>query len=408
MANNLENILGAFEALRVNRFRTFLTLLGIVIGVAAVIMVGAAVQSGKTIIFDELQTFGLKSLWVFRSFTDDQPGKTVVSGSGIDTDDISAIMKSARQVRRLAPVCDQWNLWAKYANNYIKIQFIASGPDYKPINNDTITRGRFLIPEDLEYRRDVCVIGTKVVNKLFGSEDPLGKEIKAGESSYRVIGILKEKNRDFLASIGSGGGQDANNRVIVPITLYQRRTNTREIEYLQAEALDVSMAKTAAEEIKNILHVRHRGQYAYESQTMQQYIETAERIVQGVSWIGAIAAIVSLVVGGIGIMNIMTVSVVERIREIGLRKALGAKRSDILVQFLSEAIAISLLGGVVGTLMGIGLIWIIQILSNKPRLLAPEYIVAALAVSILTGILSGLYPAHRAASLDPVEALRHE
>ncbi|MEW5801093.1 MAG: ABC transporter permease [bacterium] len=408
MVNNLENVLSAFEALKVNRFRTFLTLLGIVIGVAAVIMVGAAVQSGKSIIFDELQTFGLKSLWVFRSFTDDQPGTTVASGSGIDADDITAIRKSTRQVRRLAPICDQRRLWAKYVNSYIKIQFIASSPDYEPINNDATSRGRFLITEDLEFRRDVCVIGIKVVNKLFGSEDPLGKEIKIGQDKYTVIGILKEKNRDFLASIGSAGGQDANNRIIVPITTYQRKMNTKQIGHIQAEAMSVSSAKPAAEEIKNILYFRHRGQYTYDSETMQQYIETADRIVQGVSWIGAIAAIVSLVVGGIGIMNIMTVSVVERIREIGLRKALGATQSDILIQFLSESICISLLGGILGTLLGTGLIWVIQILSHKPRLLAMEYIAAALAVSILTGVFSGLYPAHRAASLDPVEALRHE
>lgn len=409
MAKNIENILGALEALKANRFRTFLTLLGIIIGVAAVIMVGAAVRSGKSIIFDELQTFGLKSLWVYRSFFDDQPGTTSRSGTGINNDDIYSIRQHSPLIKRLTPVTEKWDFWAKYGNNYIKVRFLAVGIDYFVINNDSLTRGRSFMAEDLKFRRPVCVIGSKVVEKLFDdSIDPVGQEIKIRNYTYTIIGILKEKSRDFLSSIGSVGGQDANNRLVIPITTYQRQFNTRDVSYIQAEAINISSAKEAAEDIKEILGNRHKKQFAYESQTMQQYIATANRIVQGVAWVGAIAAIVSLVVGGIGIMNIMTVSVVERTKEIGLRKAVGARKVDIMVQFLFESIFISFLGGIIGGGVGVGLIWLIQLLSNKPRLLAIEYVIISLIVSILTGIFSGLYPAHRAASLDPVEALRYE
>ncbi|MBI3815327.1 MAG: FtsX-like permease family protein [Nitrospinae bacterium] len=260
----------------------------------------------------------------------------------------------------------------------------------------------------MEFKREVCVIGVKVKDKLFGAEDPLSKEIQIGKDRYTVIGVLKRKDRDFLASIGSIGGEDANDRVIVPISTYQHKHNTEMVGHIQAEAVAVSSAKAAAQEIKEILSRRHRGQYIYESQTLQQYIETANTIIMIVSWIGGIAAAVSLVVGGIGIMNIMTISVVERTREIGIRKALGARKSDIRLQFLSESVFISLSGGVIGTGVGITLISIIQVLSHKPRLLAPEYVAVALIVSILTGIFSGIYPALRAASLNPVEALRYE
>ncbi|MGA1839228.1 MAG: ABC transporter permease [bacterium] len=408
MAHHIENILSAVEVLKSNRFRTFLTLLGIIIGVAAVIMVGAAVRSGQSIIFEELETFGLKSLWVYRSFYDDQPGKTISPGTGLDNDDVTAILKNARLIKKLTPVLSNWNLWAKYDNNYVKIKLLAVGQDYALINNDSMARGRFLMAEDIEFRRSVCVIGVKVLDKLFGKNNPLGHEIIVENNKYTVVGIVEEKNRDFLSSIGSTGGEDANNRLIIPISTYQNQYNNKSIDHIQAEAIDIFSAKAAAEEIKTILHHRYKGRYNYDSYTMQQYIETTNKILQGVAWIGAIAAIVSLVVGGIGIMNIMTVSVVERIKEIGLRKALGARKIDVMIQFLSESIFISLIGGIIGTGVGISLILVIQVFSNKPRLLALKYIIVAIIVSLLTGIFSGLYPAHRASLLDPAEALRYD
>ncbi len=408
MASHLDNILIALDALLANRLRAFLSLLGIIIGVAAVIVIGAAVKSGKSIIFDELMTFGLKSLWVHRSFNEGQPGKSIKMGSGIDNDDLDALIKNSRTIDRITPVTERQDLWARNGTNFIKMKLLAVGTDYAVINNDSVFRGRFIMKEDLESRRSVCVIGRKVADKLFGIENPLGKEIQIGKDKYTTIGILEKKDRDFLASIGSIGGDDANNRVIIPISTYQRKYNSRQIGLIQAEATAIDSAKTAEEELKNILIQRHKGQYAYNSETMQQYIETANSIIRIVSWIGGVAAVVSLVVGGIGIMNIMTISVVERTREIGIRKAMGARRADIMVQFLSESVFISLLGGLCGAGAGIAIISIIQILSHKPRLLAPEYVAVALTVSILTGIFSGLYPAYRAASLDPVKALRYE
>lgn len=404
----VENVKAAFDALNTNRLRTFLTLLGIVIGVAAVIMIGGASRSGKAIIFQELETFGLKSLWVYRSYKDSQPGKTLKQGSGIDNDDIDAIARECNLIKRISPVVEKKRLWAKYGNNYFMAKLLAVDFSYGEINNDSIIRGRPILLEDVKFRRDVCIIGVKVVERLFGREESIGKEIRIGNYKYTVVGILKEKDRDFLASIGSAGGQDANDRVIIPISVYQRQYNTKEIDYIQAEALNVSIAKKAAEDIKDILNRRHKDEYRYQSETMQQYIETTDTILRIVSWIGGMAAMISLVVGGIGIMNIMTASVLERIKEIGIKKALGARKVDILIHFLTESVFISLFGGVIGTILGISCILVIELLSNKPALLAPEYVIVSLVVSILVGILSGVYPAMRAASMDPVEALRFE
>ncbi len=404
----LENTKFAIEALHANKLRSFLTLLGVIIGVAAVIMVGSASRSGRDIIFKELETFGLKSVWVYRSYHDEKPGKTVKPGTGINNDDIEAIIKECGTIKRISPVIERRGIWAKRGNKYVRIRFLAVESSYDNINNDNIIKGRFILPDDVKYRRLVCVIGSKIVDELFENEQAIGKEISLDGYKYTVVGILQEKHRDFLTSIGSVGGVDANARAIIPISVFQRQYNTKESNYIQAESINLSKAKEAAEKIKDILSRRHKGVYLYASQTMQQYIETANKILLIVTWIGTLAAIISLLAGGIGIMNIMFASVVERTKEIGIRKAIGARKIDIILQFLIESILISLFGGIIGTITGISLSCAIELLSQKPLLIAYGYIILSLLVSVIIGILSGIYPAMRAASMDPVDALRFE
>ena len=406
MTSPLENTSMALEALMTSKFRTFLAVLGIIIGVAAVIMVASTSKSGKAVIFQELETFGLKTLWVFRSYQDDQPGKTAKQGSGIDNDDVEAIARECDAVKRISPVIRKWGWWAKYDNSYSRIRLVATTPDYIEINNDSVLRGRGLLPSDVKYRKNACLIGTEVAEDLFPAENPLGRDIRIGDYRYTVVGVLKVKDRDFLSSISSTGGMDANGRVVIPISLYQHQYNTRNVDYVQAETVHISLAARAAEQIKNVLLRRHKGTYHYGSQSMQQYIQTANNILRVVTWIGNIAAAISLLVGGIGIMNIMTASVVERTQEIGTRKALGARKADITMQFLTESVMIGFFGGAIGIVLAVGLIFLVEFLSNKPLLLASEYIAISLFVSIVIGVLSGIYPASRAASMDPVDALR--
>lgn len=406
MTSPIENTNMALEALMTSKFRTFLAVLGIIIGVAAVIMVASTSKSGKAVIFEELETFGLKTLWVFRSYQDDQPGKTTKQGSGIDNDDVEAIAAECDAVRRISPVIRKWGWWAKYNNNYSKIRLVATTSDYIQINNDSVIEGRGLLPSDVKYRKNACLIGIEVADDLFPAENPLGKDIRIGDYRYTVVGILKVKDRDFLSSISSTGGMDANGRVVIPISLYQHQYNTRNVDYVQAETVHISLATKAAEQIKRVLQRRHKGTYQYASQSMQQYIQTANNILRIVTWIGNIAAAISLLVGGIGIMNIMTASVVERTQEIGTRKALGARKADIMMQFLTESVMIGFFGGAIGIVLAVGLIFLVEFLINKPLLLASEYIIISLFVSVVIGVLSGVYPASRAASMDPVDALR--
>ncbi|MCP4351486.1 MAG: FtsX-like permease family protein [Desulfobacterales bacterium] len=399
-----ENTRFAIEALNTNRFRTLLTLLGIIIGVASVILIGGISSSGKRIIFNELETFGLKSLWIFRSYQGVEPGKPLKWGTGINNSDIKAIAKEVRSVQCISPVISGDDVWAKYKNRYSRINLMAVNEKYTVINNDKIMKGRGFTPDDIRHRKDVCIIGQKIAEKLFVNEKEIGTEIRIGDNLYTVIGILKPKQRGFMASIGEDAAGE-NAKALIPFSVYQKRYNQTRADYLQAMATKVSVAKQTAEEIKNILKRRHKSQYDYASETMQQYIETAGKILRIVTWIGSMAALISLVVGGIGIMNIMVASVVERTREIGIRKSIGARRFDIMSQFLTESTLISLIGGIIGVIAGISSIWVIKIVSSKPLFIAVEYIILSLAVSLVTGVLSGIYPALRAASMDPVEAL---
>ena len=272
-----------------------------------------------------------------------------------------------------------------------------------------LQKGRALREEDIAKNRPVAIIGPDVHQDLFKSDvEPVGQSIRIGDRSVIVIGLLVEKNRDFLASIGSAGGNDENSRILLPYTYFQEIFGKNEINVLQAETSGLADADAAVYQIKDLLKHRHGERFSYKSQTMAQYIKTAEKILQGVTVIGIIAASVSLFVGGMGIMNIMTTSVVERTREIGIRKALGASRSDILAQFICEAIMISLLGGILGLLLGTIAGYGLAMATKIPLTPSWPMIIVALAVSIVVGLISGYYPAFRAANLQPVEALRYE
>lgn len=401
-----ENAKFALESLKSHKARTFLTLLGIIIGVASIIIIGAVSNTGKRFVLRDLETFGIKSFWIYRSFQYDQPGKASKGGTGINGEDIEAIVAKSRFSTQLSPIIEKSDKWAKYKNKYSKIILMAVDSTYALINNDSIIEGRFMLSDDIKFRKYVCVIGPKVVEKLFGIENAIGKEIRIDNYKCAVVGILKEKDLDFFKSIGLAGVQNINYRVMIPISTYQRQNNIREIDYIQGEVARVSLVNKAAEEVKKILSLRHKGEYNYESQTMQYYIDKAESILRLVTWIGSATAIIALLVGGIGIMNIMIVSVMERGREIGIRKALGATTGNIVMLFLIESVFISLSGGILGILFGISCIYMVDYLTDKTLIVSVEYILLSLFSSATIGILSGIYPAMKAASKDPVDALR--
>lgn len=403
----------ALAALRDNRLRTVLSIVGIAIGIMAVVAIGTVSKGGRYVIFSELETFGLKSVWVFRDYQDSDPRRSIRAGTGIDNGDYAGLgADCCTAVRQVTPVIrgrGQRRMPVKAGNRYAKASVHGTAASYFAINNDVFASGRGLRPEDDARRRRVAVIASDVKRDLFGADgEAVGRDIRIGGEKFLVVGVLAEKNRGFLASIGSSGGESANDRVVIPYLTYQQMLGTKDIDYLQAEAVSLEQANTAVAEIIGVLSRRHKGQYVYRSETMAQYIETANRILRGVSLIGVIAASVSLLVGGMAIMNIMSTSVLERTREIGLRKAVGATRGDVLLQFLAEAVLISVSGGALGLALALAASFALAAVTGFPLTPSWATIVVSLTVSVAVGLVSGFYPAYRAASLRPVVALRYE
>jgi putative ABC transport system permease protein len=399
-------------ALRDNLLRTILSVLGIMVGIAAVMTVGAVSKGGHYIIFSELETFGLKSVWVYRDHEDKDPQRAVRSGTGIDNADYSAVRAAGcPAVRLITPIVYTWRkkMLVRSGNQYAGAQVNGVDAEYLDINNDTLLYGRPFREADIIRNHQLAIIGTEVQGDLFGSlGNPVGREIRVGERKFTVIGVLTAKSRDFLASIGSAGGQDANNRLLIPYKVFQQMTGDKEINLLQAEATSIAEANAAVSQIKRILERRHGDRFSYKSETLAQYIHTTENILKWVTFIGVVAASVSLFVGGMGIMNIMSTSVLERTREIGIRKALGAGRREILIQFLLEAVLISAMGGVLGLTMGVAAGYALAFIAGIPLKPSLPMVLVALFVSVGVGLVSGYYPALRAAKLKPVEALRFE
>jgi len=402
----------ALLALHDNLRRTLLSILGIAVGIAAVMAVGTISKGGNYLIFSELETFGLNSVWVFRDRGDKDPNRMVREGSGIDNHVYDALISGCCPAMRRISAMVHGTMGKRNiiqaGNNYSNGRVQGVDVALTSIVNDHIIQGRPFRTRDINSRRTIAILGPTVAKDLFGEASPIGREFRIGKHKFTAIGLLEEKSRDFLASIGSSGGQDANNRILIPYTTFQKILGHKKISYLQAEAFKQNEADITAQQIIAVLE-RHNGRhYTYKADTMATYISTTERILDGVAMIGIVAASVSLLVGGMGIMNIMSTSVLERTREIGLRKAIGAKRHDILLQFLLEAVVISTVGGVIGLTLGSIASIVLAQVTGFPLTPSFTVILIALLVSVLVGIISGYMPAKRAARLHPVEALRYE
>ncbi len=406
-----DSLMQAFYALRDNRLRTVLSIMGIAIGIAAVMAVGAVSKGGSHLIFSELETFGLNSVWIYRDSNDKDPHRLVREGSGIRNDDYIAIMAGCCSALRhvSAVVHGDKRYVIQTHNRYSNASVQGVDDSFTNISNDTIIQGRGLRKADVVSRRAIALLGPTAVEDLFGKgSSPIGREFRIDSRKFTVVGLLQGKSRDFLASIGSAGGRDANNRILIPYTMLQQMNGDKEISFLQGEAVSLEQAPAAAAQIIDTLNWRNGRNFSYKSETMASYIRTTDNILNGVSIIGIVAASVSLLVGGMGIMNIMSTSVLERTREIGLRKAVGARSNDVLMQFLLESVVISTIGGAIGLALGTLASVVLAVITKFPLVPSPLLILLALLVSVLVGVASGYLPARRAARLPPVEALRYE
>ncbi|MFN8387189.1 MAG: ABC transporter permease [Anaerolineales bacterium] len=402
--------LEALESISGNKLRSGLTVLGIVIGVAAVIAMLAVGRGAEASITGSISGIGTNLLFVFRGNPDD----SVRNPRPITLADADAISDpfAAPSVAAVAPML-QANREITYGGERTTVEVDGVTPDYFSVRNYELTEGEFITEEHLLGRASVALIGPEAADKLFGRHDGItGETIRIDGQPFRILGVL--------ASKGGGAFGSEDNVVLIPFSAAQarliKRSTRDQVDVLLVQAVSGDAVLMATEEISQILRQRHRTPVGADDFTVftQQDLLTTFQSITGILtiFLGGIAGI-SLLVGGIGIMNIMLVSVTERTREIGLRKALGARKRDILIQFLTESSLLSLIGGIIGIMFG----WLIsftvgQIAAANGTAFTP--LVGADAVALATifsaavGLFFGIYPANRAANLEPVEALRYE
>jgi len=401
----------ALRALQVNLTRSALTMLGIIIGVAAVIAM-VAVGSGATArIQEQIQSIGSNLIIVL-------PGSIssngVRLGSGavvtLTEDDAKAIAAECPSVAAVAPMV-RGGVQVVYGNNNWATTAQGVTPDYMTIRDYTMLYGEFFTDQDVDSAAKAAVLGETVAQNLFGDSDPTGQVVIIKNVPFTVAGVLTPKGQ-------SPSGQDQDDIILLPIStakekvLGANKANAKAVGSLMVQAIGPQAMDQAQQEMDALLRERHRilpGLDAdFTIRNLTEVFAAQETSAQVMSiLLGAIAS-VSLIVGGIGIMNIMLVSVTERTREIGLRQAVGAKTRDILSQFLVEAVTLSLLGGIIGIVVGLAASWLISYFAQWSTVVSLLSIVMAFVFSALVGVFFGYYPARKAAFLDPIEALRYE
>lgn len=401
----------AVYSLTDNKLRTTLSILGIAIGIAAVMTVGSVTQGVRDYVYAELQTYGLKTIWIYRDWEDDMPNRVVRQGSGIDMDDLKSIQTGCcLAVKRATPVVysDKNTVSINEGNSYFEAPVEGVGLEYFEINNDHLIAGRMFRKDDMVRRKELAVIGQKAAEALYGKNGRyIGQTFRLYKKKFTVIGVLADKSRDILSQIGADS-YDINGRVIIPYTVYQTILGSKDVHTLQAEAVSMDKTTEAMQQIEDMLQRSHGNRFKYTKESMDGWIATAEETLSLITLVGLLGASISLLVGGMGIMNIMSTSVIERTREIGVRKAIGAQNQDILIQFLMEATYISTIGGIIGLLIGIVAVIVISLVSGYQLPPSLSMGVVAILVSMVVGVISGFYPAYRASNLRPVDALRFE
>lgn len=401
-----ESIKIALDGLRANKLRATLTMLGIIIGVGAVI---AMVSIGMGV-RDKVQASiaGLGSnLLVVTPGASSAGGSRQAAGSGITLNekDAVAISKEIAGVNLVAPaVSRQYQVVFGNQNWMTSVQ--GTTPEILGIRSFTVQEGNFFSNQDMEARARVAVLGKTVADNLFVGASPIGQTIRINKAPFRVVAVLEGKGQ-------SAGGGDQDDTVIIPLTTAQERLlGITYVQNINVQASGTDVINQAQEDITALLRSRHKLAPTtpddFSVRNMVAVMETADATTGMITMLLGIVAALSLLVGGIGIMNIMLVSVTERTREIGIRKALGARHYNILLQFLIEAVVISVAGGLLGIALGIGSSYAISSIAGWKTIISAAAIVAAFGFSVMIGLFFGIYPARKAALLDPIDALRYE
>lgn len=392
----------ALLAISRNRLRSLLTTISILIGVAAVISMLAIGNGSQEKIQDIINNLGTTAMYII-------PGRVTKGGlttyaniSDLTVQDADSIKRNCPDVSGVSPEVQSVELVIFQSANWTT-EVDGVGSDWFSIGNFPLAEGRALDEEDIHSQARVCLVGATVVENLFGDQDPLGQTIRIKHTPFRVVGVLERKGDIF--------GQDQDDIVYVPYTTDMHRiTGVNRLYIIEASAPDMSVLTQATQEVQNLLHARHHiapwEDDDFFIRTPEEFMATLNETAEVVELLLAAAAGISLFVGGIGIMNTMLSSVVERTREIGIRMAVGATESDILAQFLIEALVLSLFGGSIGIILGVAVAFLVDKGMEVPFQFPIDAILIASTFSALVGIFFGYYPARKASRLNPIEALR--
>jgi putative ABC transport system permease protein len=399
-------LLSAFRALQRNKMRSFLTMLGIIIGVGAVIAMLAIGQGAEFSVKEQIAALGTNVLMVYPG-AQQQGGVRTAAGSAVTLtdDDAQAIARECPAVQYVSPGSGAGGqIIAGNLNWSTGIQGV--GSDYLEIREWPIAYGDFFTDQDVKAAAKVCVLGQTVADNLFPESSPVEQTIRIRNVPFKVVGVLMKKGQNAM-------GQDQDDVIIAPYTTVIRRlSHWSNLRFILISAISLKDISTAQTQISELLRMRHKIQpYDPDDFTIRNQTDlaaTATATTEILTILLASIASVSLLVGGIGIMNIMLVSVTERTREIGIRMSIGARARDILTQFLIEALVLSLLGGIIGIILGTVGSSVISKIAKWPTIITPFSIILSFGFSIAIGIFFGFYPARKAAMLNPIDALRYE
>jgi putative ABC transport system permease protein len=404
---NLRESVGiALGALRANKLRSLLTLLGTIIGVGAVIFVLSVVEGLNRYVSEKILDVGSNVFWIdkFGLITNDEDFENAMKRPDIRIDDADMLrldMSHAAAVVAGGDATVPVHRGNKFARS---VTLHGRSAGYDVVEDLSIASGRHLTDLDDRRRRPVCVLGPEVVDEVFPGTDPIGRQLRVGDQTFEVVGVTKPKGKVL--------GQTQDRFVTIAIHTFEKYWRSRFSYYVIVKSTDQASLPVAQQEARNLMRARHHLPPGrpddFALSTADTYLELYRTLTGGVFALTIGVAAIALVVGGIVIMNIMLVSVTERTREIGVRKALGARRRDVLVQFLVEATTLSLSGGLAGVVGGVACALLISLLTPLPAAVSVPSLFLGVAMSCLVGIFFGSYPAWRASRLDPIEALRYE
>ena len=402
--NIYENILVALQGLTANKLRSALTMLGITIGVFSVILGTAIGQGARQELLKRVETLGSNSIIIFGDPSRGGTEKNSSKFEPLTVENADDILAHSPLVTRIAPQV-QRDAQVKFRNKTAQTNIICTTPDYAEISNYQLAAGQFFSARDVRGRRKVCVVGKTVATKLFGDGTPIGKSMRIAQVNCVIVGILKSKGSSLFG--------DPDDQVLIPLTTGMNQVfGVKDISTISAQTANSADSPRAVEQIKAALRksrkIKSKEKNDFDVRSQQELMSFGDKATQILTFLLSGIAGVALLVGGIGIMNIMLVSVTERTREIGIRKAMGARNFNILFQFLIEALTLSVTGGLIGIAGGYVVSALLTTYTPVPALVSPLWVSIAFFVSASIGIFFGIYPAYKAAQLDPIEALRFQ